>query len=160
MIDNRINYVVYEVGGGKGGVSVPKKNKCFTIIIHIGSFIIKNHAVQIAQLNHFFSFRYRKKNPPPFQPLKSWTTWLNSIANHTLGLTIELNHVVHENKWFSVSLGKKKTNTNRFWLPFSKPSHLLSRKPMHCLFRLFFCLFLFKQPVVWYSSLNRWCVFH
>jgi len=47
-----------------GGVLYIKKNKCFTIIIHIGSFIIKNHAVQIDQLNHWFSFRYRKKSSP------------------------------------------------------------------------------------------------
>ena len=48
-------------GGGEkgGGVSVPKK-KCFTIIIHIGSFIIKNHAVQIDQLKHLFSFKYNQ----------------------------------------------------------------------------------------------------
>ena len=59
-----------------------------------------------------------------------------------------------------VSLEEEKINTNRFWLPFSESSDLLSRKPMHCLFGLFFCLFLFQQPVVKYVSLNSWCVFH
>ena len=37
---------------------------------YIGSFIIKNHTVQIDQLKHLFSFRYRTP-PPPFPPLTS-----------------------------------------------------------------------------------------
>ena len=42
---------------------------------------------------------------------------------------------------------RKEINTNRYWLPFSELLDLLSRKPIQRLFRLFFCLFLFKQLV-------------
>ena len=48
----------------------------------------------------------------------------------------------------TVSLEEEKINMNRFWVTFSELFGNLSRKPLHRLFQLLFCLFLFKQPVV------------
>ena len=75
------------------------------------------------------------------------------------------------------SLEKKRNQCEQvldpfFWIvgPIIKKTHatpvpivlmsFLSRKPLHRLFRLFFCLFLFKHPVSYHSSLNYWWVFH
>ena len=47
-----------------------------------------------------------------------------------------------------VLLENKKNQYEQVIAPFSEFLDLLSIKPMHCLFRLSFCLFLSKQPVV------------
>ena len=48
---------------------------------------------------------------------------------------------------------EKKINAKRFWLPFSEFLDIISSKPMQRLFRLFLCLFQFKQ-LVFFPPLN------
>ena len=53
-----------------------------------------------------------------------------------------------------VLLENKKNQYEQVLALVSELLDLLSRKPLHRLFRLFFCLFLFKLPVLYHSSLN------
>ncbi len=57
-----------------------------------------------------------------------------------------------------VLLENKKNQYEQVLALVSELLDLLSRKPLHRLFRLFFCLFLFKLPVLYHSSLNYWWV--
>ena len=117
-----------------------------------------NETTNMYYYNETLFFQVQKKSLPPHEPrdliLLSITHWqFHYIKSRSANRPTET--LVTK-----VTLEEEKINMNRFWLPFSELFGNLSRKPLHHLFQLLFCPFLFKQHVVQYSSLNNWCVHH